>query len=69
MVLLFDECHVAALFEDDELGVLDRRLAAFVAGKADARSEPGQSRITVDDVREQADSAEDVSPPLTPTGD
>jgi hypothetical protein len=40
--------------EDDELGVLDRRLAASVAGKADPRSEPGQSRITVDDVGQQA---------------
>ena len=39
--------------EDDELGVLDQRFRLRSVGEADARAEPTQPGVTVDDVREK----------------
>ncbi len=39
--------------EDDELGELERSIRVGVSGEADARAEPGQTRVIGDDVREQ----------------
>ena len=39
--------------EDDELGVLDERVGLRSVGEPDARAEPGETGVTVDDVGEQ----------------